>query len=529
MLKVITTYILNLIINITDIILLYLYGFDNNYMIFIIALIYLLLCPILNIIYLKNKNNYITSKLNSNLKDLSMNIVDIDCIDMYDYNQSIMLKQQKLNITLQMNKLDYFLDILLYLTLIIVSLLFVSLFFLYSLIVFMLSFSLMFLVNFLYSKKNYNNKIANVENETKSNYYRDIQLDINAYKDIKTNNYNDFLMDKSLTYFKLAINERYNLRRKNAISYNLTKFLFMMIVIVTSILSFVLIYHNFSYSKLYVLIYSLISITLYNPKLTEAIANLTVVSKINMQPLKQETKTDHIFDTVESIRFENVCFSYGDKQIFNNLSITLNKNKKYCILGENGSGKTTFLLLLIGVLKPNFGNIYINDINVSLLSDSDKNKLFSICFQEAGKFYDTILNNVSFGKKTNIEKVIDKYDNNQKIGSQIYKDGIELSLGEWQKIFLNRALLKKGDIYIFDEPTSSLDLVYETLFYTKLNNIGNIGSICLYVTHKVGYANLADDIILFKDGKIIEYGNAKEVFNRKGEFYEMCKIQNANF
>lgn len=530
MIKIIIIYILDLIINIFGMVCLYLFGFENNYMIFLIAFIYLLISPILNIIYVKYKDVYITNKLNIKLKELSINLVDTECFDMYDHNKITKYQQAKVNIIYKSKKLDYSLDVLLYFTLIIVSLLSVGLFSIYSLLIFLLSFVLMFLINYIYSKKDYNNKIDNIDNEAKANYYRDIQTNINTFKDIKVNNYNNILSNKSLAYFNLAINERYKFRNKNQIAYNLTKFLFMLVVIISCILSFAVIYNNFDYSKLYVMIYSLISITLYNPKLTEAIADLVVTNKIsNDNFINENTNKDHLFTDIETITFENVSFSYEDKQIFNNLSIKLFKNKKYCILGENGSGKTTFLLLLIGVLKPNSGNIYINDVNVLSLSDVDKDKLFSICFQDAGKFNDTILNNICFEKKYKIDKILDKYDNNQKIGSQIYKDGIELSLGQWQKIFLYRALLKKTNIYIFDEPTSSLDIEEETLFYNKLNNKNKLGDMCLYVTHKVGYANLADEIILFKNGKIIEYGNIDELYKKKEEFYEMCKIQNESF
>lgn len=244
-----------------------------------------------------------------------------------------------------------------------------------------------------------------------------------------------------------------------------------------------------------------------------------------------------------NIEFIDVNFKYSNHNtsfILNDLNIKIREGEKIAIVGENGSGKSTFLSLLCGFYNPTTGIIKIGNFNIN----NNENKirsLISTVFQNFCQYDSTILDNITlsnFQKNDDLPRLtkimealeINKlisflpYGLNEKIGS-FSKNGFSLSKGQWQKIAIARALFKKKyKILILDEPTSSLDPSSEIRLYKKIFNFTKDKTI-LIVSHRLGVTKFVDRILVFKDGKIVEDGSHDELFKKNGIYKKMYITQ----
>ena len=167
-------------------------------------------------------------------------------------------------------------------------------------------------------------------------------------------------------------------------------------------------------------------------------------------------------DKISNIVFDNVCFSYNEKQLIKNFNAEFKENKKYLIKGESGSGKTTLINLLLGFEKLDSGNIFING---KVCETEDILGKISIVRQETFLFNDTIRNNISLHEDIedeNILKILNtvnltKFSSVEDLDTIIENSGINLSGGEKRRIMLAKALIRKKDVLILDEPLANLD------------------------------------------------------------------------
>ena len=167
-------------------------------------------------------------------------------------------------------------------------------------------------------------------------------------------------------------------------------------------------------------------------------------------------------EKISNIVFSNVCFSYNEKNLIKNFNAEFKENKKYLIRGESGSGKTTLINLLLGFEKLDSGNIFING---DVYETEDILEKISIVRQETFLFNDTIRNNISLYEDIedeNILKILNtvnltKFSSVEDLDTIIENSGINLSGGEKRRIMLARALIRKKDVLILDEPLANLD------------------------------------------------------------------------
>jgi len=167
-------------------------------------------------------------------------------------------------------------------------------------------------------------------------------------------------------------------------------------------------------------------------------------------------------DKISNIVFDNICFSYNEKQLIKNFNTEFKENKKYLIKGESGSGKTTLINLLLGFEKLDSGNIFING---KVCETEDILGKISIVRQDIFLFNDTLRNNISLYEDVddeNILKVLNtinltKFSSVEGLDTMIENSGINLSGGEKRRIMLARALIRKKDVLILDEPLANLD------------------------------------------------------------------------
>lgn len=232
----------------------------------------------------------------------------------------------------------------------------------------------------------------------------------------------------------------------------------------------------------------------------------------------------------EEIEFSNVSFKYPgtQKTVLHDLSFKINKDKVTAIVGENGAGKSTIIKLVAGLYEPTEGTVRISNMNPYSMSNEDISNELSIVFQDFKNYELSLCDNILFGKVGDISEdlkllELDKYSEDTNIG-KLEEDGVYLSGGENQKLALARAIQKKSDFLIFDEPTASMDPMVEAKMYDNiLKVLKSRGAII--ITHRLVLSKLADDIIVLGDGRIVERGSHDELMNRGGIYKQMYDEQ----
>lgn len=232
----------------------------------------------------------------------------------------------------------------------------------------------------------------------------------------------------------------------------------------------------------------------------------------------------------DEIEFSNVSFKYPgtEKTVLHDLSFKINKDKVTAIVGENGAGKSTIIKLVAGLYEPTEGSVRISNMNPYSMSNEDISNELSIVFQDFKNYELSLCDNILFGKVGDISEdlkllELDKYSEDTNIG-KLEEDGVYLSGGENQKLALARAIQKKSDFLIFDEPTASMDPMVEAKMYDNiLKVLKSRGAII--ITHRLVLSKLADDIIVLGDGRIVERGSHDELMNRGGIYKQMYDEQ----
>lgn len=246
---------------------------------------------------------------------------------------------------------------------------------------------------------------------------------------------------------------------------------------------------------------------------------------------------------IHDICFENVSFKYtgSDYYALKNINISFNTNETICLVGENGSGKSTFSKLLLRIYDPTEGRILLDGIDLKQYDITELRRFFGVLFQDYVKFADTVHNSIGFGNIDQIddsqgiesaaritganefiEEYKDGYDTN--LSKMFFQDAIEPSGGQWQKIAITRAVFSDSAVLVLDEPTAALDPKAEVKMYETFEKISKLKS-TIIISHRMYITKLADKIILLDKGQLMEEGSFEELINLKKEFYNMYKLQ----
>lgn len=242
------------------------------------------------------------------------------------------------------------------------------------------------------------------------------------------------------------------------------------------------------------------------------------------------------------IVFDHVAFSYPgtDRNIFEDLTFTINKGERLALVRVNGAGKTTFVKLALGLYKPTKGKIYINGIDSDELNIKERFKAFSAVLQEVEPLALSIGENVAASEdaidrkrvyeslvKAGLKEKIDLLP--QGIDTQMTKiideEGTLFSGGQNQKLAIARALYKKDSkALILDEPTASLDALAEEKIYKELDDIVGDKTL-IFISHRLASTSFCDKIALLDGGKIVEYGSHQELMAKDGLYKKMFATQ----
>ncbi|QUY64128.1 ABC transporter ATP-binding protein [Helcococcus kunzii] len=245
-------------------------------------------------------------------------------------------------------------------------------------------------------------------------------------------------------------------------------------------------------------------------------------------------------DNKYEIEFKNVSFKYPNTNnwALKDVNVKFELGKKLAIVGQNGSGKTTFIKLLIRLYEPNEGQILLNGIDIRKYKYEDYLKIFSVVFQDFNLFAFPIAQNIAGSidyDRKKVEGVIEDVGMTERISEMkdgvdtyIYKDndkeGVDLSGGEEQKIAIARALYKKAAFIILDEPTAALDPLTEQEIYEKMSNIVK-DKTAIFISHRLSSCKLSDNILVFDKGSIIQEGAHDKLVNESGKYKELWDAQ----
>lgn len=240
------------------------------------------------------------------------------------------------------------------------------------------------------------------------------------------------------------------------------------------------------------------------------------------------------------IDFKNVSFKYPGSENYSlkNINIRINNGEHLAVVGRNGSGKTTFIKLMCRLYDVTDGEICINGINIKDYTEESINRLYSVVFQDFKIFSTTVSENISVGKEYDKAKLLDSLDKaNIKervlaMGNQentyLYKDldksGVEISGGEAQKLALARALYKDAPVVILDEPTAALDPIAENEIYSRFNSFVQ-NKTAIYISHRLSSCAFCDNIAVFDNSELVEYGTHTNLMNIGGKYCELWNAQ----
>ena len=238
-------------------------------------------------------------------------------------------------------------------------------------------------------------------------------------------------------------------------------------------------------------------------------------------------------------KFMDVDFSYdGEHKVLKDISIELPLNRKIAIVGENGSGKTTFVKLLLGLYEPDRGRV---EYRYPKQEIADVSQLFGVLLQDFCVFALSVSENIALGSvcdetdREKLEQAIRFSGLEEKIKTlpdglntdltgEFSDSGITFSGGEMQKLAIARAYMTDRPVLILDEPSSNLDPISENALIHRINQLTKNKGVIL-ITHNMSYAKNVDLVIVFHEGQIVEYGAPDELRERKGHFYSMVEEQ----
>ena len=245
----------------------------------------------------------------------------------------------------------------------------------------------------------------------------------------------------------------------------------------------------------------------------------------------------------DGVRFENVSFTYPGQTTpaIDEISLHLRPGQKLALVGENGSGKTTLIKLLTRLYRPTGGRVLLDGLDINDWELDALRGRIGVIFQDFVRYQLKVGENVGVGDVDHFDDRGQQQDAAEKgmahpfidemelgYDTQLgrwFKDGRELSGGQWQKIALSRAFMRKGaDILVLDEPTSAMDAEAEAKIFDHFHEVTKT-QMAILISHRFSTVRMADQIIVLAKGRIIERGSHEELMDRNGHYAHLFAIQ----
>ena len=345
--------------------------------------------------------------------------------------------------------------------------------------------------------------------------------------------------------------------------YNILSFIIGETFITSSINSFITLYLAYKVINKYIGVADFITVSNSVNQLTNQITQFAMLIPTlyehsiyienfkvfkDYEPLLKSGNKKILFDDDFNIKFDNIIFEYPNTgiSILNGINLSINQNEKIAFVGRNGAGKTTLIKLICRLYDTTRGNIYLNNepyYHYDLKEIRDK---ISIVFQEVTFFSFTIAENILMRPILDIVKdeqtvknaliKVGLYDKISKlpngINTRLTKEfddgGSFFSGGEYQKLIIARALVKKSKILIFDEPSSSLDAISEKEIFKTAMEIVKDKSL-IFISHRLANIKSVDRICFIENGTIVEVGTHNDLMKLNGKYAELYRIQSEGY
>ncbi len=245
----------------------------------------------------------------------------------------------------------------------------------------------------------------------------------------------------------------------------------------------------------------------------------------------------------DEIIVDHVSYTYSnaDRPAVRDISLKIKKGEIISILGYNGSGKTTLSKVINGLLHDYEGRVLFHDKDIRDMDAERYYQYFGNVYQDFAKYKMSFGENISVGDVehledaariaevmhiVNLDDVMEGFANgtDTKLGKDLYADGADLSGGQWQRIAIARACMGSKEILIFDEPTAAIDPWEEENLLQNLRSILN-GRTAVLLSHRIGFARLADRIYMMQEGQIVEQGSHEELLRMNGLYSQFFFAQ----
>jgi ATP-binding cassette, subfamily B, bacterial len=249
----------------------------------------------------------------------------------------------------------------------------------------------------------------------------------------------------------------------------------------------------------------------------------------------------------DGIRFENVSFSYpgSERPALTGVDLHVRPGQKLALVGENGSGKTTLIKLLTRLYLPTGGRITLDGLDLQAWSPSALRQRIGVIFQDFAKYQFSVGENIGAGdvrafddqrrwheaaeKGLAAESIAELPSGYQTQLGRWFKGGRELSIGQWQKIALSRAFMRRdADILVLDEPTASMDAEAELRIFERFRELTH-NQIAILISHRFSTVRMADEIAVLAGGRIVERGSHAELVRQDGHYARLFSLQAAGY
>lgn len=411
-----------------------------------------------------------------------------------------------------------------------------------------------FLINQKYTKIKFNWDKENVILERKYGYIYQILTAKQYAKDIRFYDLGEYLHGQYIRYWEIWFNGKKEVIKKRFTNSLVPE------ALPTMLMFFILVILG---GEIYVGEKSIGDFSFYSSQIQQLNASFTAFiiycvgiydNKLRINNVKnfleienQMPVGERLIDNIEYIEFRNVSFVYpGTKKIvLDNVSFRVNKGEKIAIVGLNGSGKTSIVKLLMRFYICDGGQILINGIDINKLDLKSYRKHISVFFQDYINYAFSLKENIIFGRvddknndekykwaisKANLSELIEELPEGERTYlSRIFdENGIELSIGQEQKVAMAKTFFRDGDLFLLDEPSAALDPEAEFKIFSILNSLPNDKTV-IFISHRLSNIRIAERIIVLENGKIIETGSHNELINIKGRYFELYNYQMSKY
>ena len=384
----------------------------------------------------------------------------------------------------------------------------------------------------------------------KSRYFQYLMTYGEYFKELKIFNLFSVFIEKYKFYTKKFNDENLCLERKKAVSLSIVSIIETLVdgglfsyIVYNGYIGTILIGNVLTYMK---------AITQVKQQMTVVLGTFSEIYKESFfidqiidyfQLLETNEERKIVINSIENIKIEDLSYKYkeGQDYILKNINLEIKRNETVAFVGQNGSGKTTLIKLIMGFYDDYEGNIYINGIELKKIDQKSLIDKIATVFQDYVKYQATFRENISYGnmsvfeddsvlysicEELGIKRLIENSEN--KLDSQIghwFDNGMQISIGQWQKVALARAFIKNAELYILDEPNSALDSIAEAdmlKLYEKIirNHMGII------VTHKFNVlVKRVDRIVVLSEGVISGIGTHESLLKLNSDYRKMYEAQ----